>query len=181
MTPHRLTKIDKAFLTDGAHRHIVSEHSREYFHYFSSDFKALKRNARPYGRGNVETDADRVGNEGTYRTLAARRVRMTIPNQSQQVAETNWRSAALTAVAGSGNCGEIANLAMHVYAPKLEPGDRMVRQRVAGIDHAWVRVQCATPEGEAPGSGLAAILDPWADGPAVDPVDSTCMSREPSR
>jgi hypothetical protein len=82
------------------------------------------------------------------------------------------QAAALTARAGAGNCGEFANLALHVHAGRLLPGEQLQLQR-ADADHAWTLVQgTATPGGSRP----AAVIDAWCDGPVIEPHDGAFSS-----
>ena len=126
----------------------------------------------PHGRGNVVTDVQATNRVSYQRTFAARAIVEGWPRRGSFDPEV----AALTTLAGSGNCSEMVNLAAHVHAPRLEPGDRLLAQQVGFIDHTWLRVQCATPDGGAPGSGHAAIIDPWAEGPVADPGDTRLPS-----
>lgn len=143
-----------------------------------SDARTEVLKALPLGRSNVRQDYDACAEQmrtnsamgavqGTYRALAARQLKWDIPNGTSAV----HISAALTAVAGSGSCGDHANVAMHLLARDLQPGERLLKQKHDNLDHAWVRVEGAAPKDGELGSGLAVILDAWADGPVIDPAD----------
>lgn len=131
----------------------------------------------PMGRSNVLDDvAIHQGQSGerhaTYRALAARRLKWDIPNGSSQA--HLYIRAALTAIAGSGSCGDHSILAMHLLGPVLKNGERAVRQKLAGeddLDHAWVCVEGAMTGATHMLDRHAVILDAWADGPVIDPQD----------
>lgn len=133
----------------------------------------------PMGRSNVTTDVlacntDRSNGPGmhsTFRALAARELKFSVTNASRD--EHSYIRAALTAIAGSGSCGDHSLLALHLLGPAMEPGDRALRQKQKGdeaLDHSWVRVECAA-SGVMSDNNPAVILDVWADGPVIDPVD----------
>ncbi len=132
----------------------------------------------PYGRGNVTTDLAVTQNVGLHRVRARRLVEGALPSVGLPQSEVRVRTAGLTALAASGNCEEFANLAAHVHAARLHPGDRATVETLEAesINHAWVLVRSATPAGGEPGSGPAAVLDAWADGPVIDPTDGTFSS-----
>ncbi len=132
----------------------------------------------PYGRGNVTTDLAVTQNVGLHRVRARRLVEGALPSVGVPQSEVRIRTAGLTALAASGNCEEFANLAAHVHAARLQPGDRATVETLEteAINHAWVLVRSATPAGGEPGSGPAAVLDAWADGPVIDPADGRFSS-----
>jgi hypothetical protein len=132
----------------------------------------------PYGRGNVATDLAVTQNVGLHRVRARRLVEGALPSVGVPQSEVRIRTAGLTALAASGNCEEFANLAAHVHAARLQPGDRATVETLdtEAINHAWVLVRSATPAGGEPGSGPAAVLDAWADGPVIDPNDGGMSS-----
>lgn len=128
----------------------------------------------PLGRSNVVDDVaacdqQKGGVHSTYRALAARQLKWDIPNGTLK--SHAYIPAALTAVAGSGSCGDHANLAMHLLGRVLKPGERLIKQKGEGLDHSWVRIEGAPPEGGPSDCGPAGILDAWADGPVIDPAD----------
>ena len=126
-----------------------------------------------YGRGNIETDVRDSDGESSHRILACRNMQYTRDDElTISAAENNVVMAAIASRARAGNCAEYKDVAVHLHAIHLGKGDRIVTQFVDGLDHEWARVQCATPVGGAPGSGPAAVLDAWADGPVVEPTDS---------
>jgi hypothetical protein len=121
----------------------------------------------PYGRSNVQTDLDATANTGLHRRRAEREVLGSLSTVGTGEHRPRVQEAALTARAGAGNCNEFANLAMHVHAGRLQPGEQLQMQR-ADADHAWVVVQgAATPMGSRP----AAVIDGWGEGPVIEPVD----------
>jgi hypothetical protein len=136
--------------------------------------------ALPLGRSNVTADFENCAiqvrkmqslgpAQGTYRALAARQLKWLIPKGSS----TNHIAAGLAAVAGSGSCGDHANIAMHLFARALGPGERLIKQRSEELDHAWIRIEGAPTVRGQPDSRPAVVLDAWADGPVIDPDDGT--------
>lgn len=122
----------------------------------------------PYGRSNVTTDLEATQRQGFHRLLAQRHVMGNISSLGDPPALTHARDAALSAYAGSGNCGEFANVAAHVHARRLQEGERLTVQKAHDFDHSWVTVEGrASPGGTVP----RAVLDVWADGPVVAPAD----------
>ena len=139
--------------------------------------------ALPLGRSNVVSDYNTglellrenhaiSGSHGTYRALAARQLKWNIPNGSTKP----HIAAALAAVAGSGSCGDHANIAMHLFAKELKPGERLIKQKSDNLDHAWLRIEGAPSAGSEQDMGPSVILDAWADGPVIDPSDGTFSS-----
>lgn len=139
--------------------------------------------ALPLGRSNVTADFDNCAAQvrknqsmgaaqGTYRALAARHLKWLVPKGSS----TNHIAAGLAAVAGSGSCGDHANVAMHLFARDLGPGERLIKQRSEELDHAWIRIEGAPTVPGQPDSRPSVVLDAWADGPVIDPDDGTFTS-----
>jgi hypothetical protein len=120
------------------------------------------------GRANVAQDLDATRRRGFHGLLAQRRVSGEFSSLGQAPAEIQARDAALSARVRSGNCGEFAKVAAHVHAARLQTGERLEIQASRERDHSWVMVQGPPSPG---GSVPRAILDPWTDGPAVDPAD----------
>ncbi len=133
-----------------------------------------------FGRGNIESDVRDSGGDSKYRTVACRVVRGSLPTDGLSSRFRRAMQAALATRAGAGNCGEFTDVSAHLHARHLAEGDRIVRQHIDELDHVWARVQSATPVGGEPGSGPAAILDAWAEGPIVEPTDSRLGSGTPS-
>jgi hypothetical protein len=133
-----------------------------------------------FGRGNIESDVRVSGGESKFRMVACRVVTGSLPTETLSPRFRRAMEAALATRAGAGNCGEFTDVSAHLHARHLGEGDRIVRQQIDDLDHVWARVQCATPEGGEPGSGPAAILDTWAEGPIVEPTDSRLGSGTPS-
>lgn len=126
----------------------------------------------PHGRGNVQTDLDATANTGLHRVRALRDVVGSLSTLGAAQHQREMQAAALAARAGAGNCGEFANLALHVHAGRLQPGERLQMQR-ADADHAWAVVQgAAMPAGSRP----AAVIDAWCDGPVIEPGDGAFSS-----
>ena len=126
-----------------------------------------------HGRGNIETDVRDSGGESSHWMIASRKMKDGMNDEESIPSELNdLNKAAIASLAGAGNCREFTEVAKHLHSRHLGEGDRIMSESIDGLDHQWARVECATPVGGAPGSGPAAILDPWADGPVVEPIDS---------
>jgi hypothetical protein len=115
------------------------------------------RRLLPWGRGNVESDLTRTKNESLYRAWAMRSMAPLGLHPVQR--------AALAVYAGGGNCGEHADVVMHVHAAKLAIGDRLHDVNNPGGDHAAVIHEGG---GERPDI----VLDAWGNIGALNVRDS---------
>ena len=124
------------------------------------------------GRGNIEADVVASEGESRFRTMASRVVRFSMEMNGIPPELHRAVRAGLASRVEAGNCDELTEVSAHLHARHLGAGDRIVNQHIHGLDHGWARVQSATPVGGEPGSGPAAVLDAWAEGPVVEPIDS---------
>jgi hypothetical protein len=126
----------------------------------------------PYGRSNVSTDLQATAHAGLHRVLAQRQVFGGLSTLGTSEHQSQLQAAALAARAGSGNCGEFANVAVHEQAGRLQPGEAVQLQR-ADADHAWALLQGASSPG---GTRTAAVIDAWGEGPVIEPADGVFSS-----
>lgn len=126
---------------------------------------AKAREMLRYGRGNVQRDIDASEGESIARVAVGRAINRVRGGDGTTNATDE---AALAILTEAGNCGEHANVAVHLHAGKLRArGDevRLVARR--GIDHAW-----GEADNGARTSEQTIVLDPWNHGSAVYAADS---------
>jgi hypothetical protein len=122
----------------------------------------------PYGRANVMTDLEVMGNRGLHCLLAQRPGVCSTSSLGQEPAQTQARDAALAALVGSGNCGEFAGVAAHAHAKRMQSGEPMDIQRAKDFDHCWVLLHGrSSPGGTVP----RVVLDVWGEGPVIEACD----------
>jgi hypothetical protein len=123
----------------------------------ASESVAEAKQLLPFGRGNVEPDLTNTRNEGFYRATAMRLIAGLGLNPAQR--------SALAAYAGGGNCGEHADVVMHIQAAKLKNGDRLHDVNNWAEDH-----EAVVHEGGAGRPHL--VLDAWGNLGALNVQDS---------
>jgi hypothetical protein len=139
------------------------------------------RRALRHGRGNVAEDLAATDWQNLSRVAAVRRhfddvvlpeaVRMAEsqpPGESRPALVAHAGLATTAMAVGAGNCGEYAEVAMHLHAEKLLPGKEQVVMLgdPAGGGHEWAEVH------NQRGRAHHVIMDPWSKGPAVLATDS---------
>ncbi len=135
------------------------------------------RRALPFGRGNIDVDAQRSNLESGARTLAARRLRKDAETAGHEPMpeneDMNWHVLVAMSgqVFGAGNCGEHARIASFAYGAlaqeKGRTGDENIHLSAqSGEDHVWAE----TDDSSAGSSPI--VMDPWSNGPAVFAEDS---------
>ncbi len=115
------------------------------------------------GRGNVEEDLVATNFDSSRRTLASRIIAERIGTYPG-ITHSQFAcfSAALAVTAGSGNCSELAAIAMRLHAGRLDAGQVVSEMHSIDYDHVWVEQSPA--EGQ---DGPVIVIDPWMRGPAV--------------
>jgi hypothetical protein len=139
------------------------------------------RQALRHGRGNVADDLAATDWRNLSRVTAIRRyfdnvvlpevARMarSCPRGGVRPALVMHAGLATTAIAvGAGNCGEHAEVAVHLHVEKLLPGKEWVVMigDPAGMAHEWAEVRNERSRAHH------VIMDPWSKGPAVLAADS---------
>lgn len=132
----------------------------------ANDLLQQTREALPIGRGNVTTDIAAT-NGHSYRTYAAARV----VRNSRKLNEFALHRAAIAEIAGAGNCGEHAAVAVHKLAAHMSEGQQAHSVVNRARDHGWAELRTPTPD-ERP----TIVVDAWGEGPAIHAEDGLFSS-----
>ncbi|GKQ27846.1 type III effector [Pseudomonas syringae] len=135
------------------------------------------RRALPFGRGNIDVDAQRSNLESGARTVAARRLRKDAEAAGHEPMpaneDMNWHVLVAMSgqVFGAGNCGEHARIASFAYGALAQEKGRNADEYIhlaaqSGEDHVW-----AETDNSSAGSSPI-VMDPWSNGPAIFAEDS---------
>ena len=132
----------------------------------ANDVLQQTREALPIGRGNVTTDIAAT-NGYSYRTHGAARV----VRNSRKLNELPLHRAAIAEIAGAGNCGEHAAVAVHKLAAQLSEGQQAHSVVNRDRDHGWAELRTPAPD-ERP----TIVVDAWGEGPAIHAEDGLFSS-----
>ncbi|MCQ2991018.1 type III effector [Pseudomonas tremae] len=135
------------------------------------------RRALPFGRGNIDVDAQLTNQESRARTVAARRLRKDAEAAGHEPmpanAPMNWHVLVAMSgqVFGAGNCGEHAHIASFAYGALAQENGRPEDENIHLVasteeDHVWAE----TDESRSGTSTI--VMDPWSNGPAIFAEDS---------
>ncbi len=133
----------------------------------ANDLLQQTREAIPIGRGNVTTDIE-ASNGHSYRTSSAARV----VRNSRKLNALPVHRAAIAEIAGAGNCGEHAAVAVYKLATQLSAGQEAHCVVNRKEDHGWAELRTPAPADERP----TIVLDAWAEGPAIHAEDGAFAS-----
>ena len=132
----------------------------------ANDVLQQTREALPIGRGNVTTDIAAT-NGHSYRTHGAARV----VRNSRKLNELPLHRAAIAEIAGAGNCGEHAAVAVHKLAAQLSEGQQAHSVVNRDRDHGWAELRTPTPDPRP-----TIVVDAWGEGPAIHAEDGLFSS-----
>ncbi|RMQ57055.1 AvrPphE [Pseudomonas savastanoi pv. phaseolicola] len=135
------------------------------------------RRALPFGRGNIDVDAQRTHLQSGARAVAAKRLRKDAERAGHEPMpendEMNWHVLVAMSgqVFGAGNCGEHARIASFAYRALAQESGRSPREKIhlaeqPGKDHVW-----AETDNSSAGSSPI-VMDPWSNGAAILAEDS---------
>ncbi|SDW50525.1 hypothetical protein SAMN05444064_10494 [Pseudomonas syringae] len=138
---------------------------------------AEARRALPFGRGNIDVDAQLSNLESGARTLAARCLRKDAEAAGHEPMPANepmnWHVLVAMSgqVFGAGNCGEHARIASFAYGALAQENGRSEDENIylaasTEEDHVWAE----TDESQSGTSTI--VMDPWSNGSAIFAEDS---------
>ncbi|WP_458380552.1 hypothetical protein [Rhizobium ruizarguesonis] len=138
---------------------------------------AEARRALPFGRGNIDVDAQLTNLESGARTLAARRLREDAEAAGHEPMSANeamhWHILVAMSgqVFGAGNCGEHARIASFAYGALAQENGRSEDENIylaasTEEDHVWAETD-VTQSGSS-----TIVMDPWSNGSAIFAEDS---------
>lgn len=133
----------------------------------ANDVLQQTREAMPIGRGNVTTDIDATSGH-SYRTYSAARV----VRNSRKLNVLPVHRAAIAEIAGAGNCGEHAAVAVHKLAAGLSEGQEVHSVVNREADHGWAELRTPAAPHERP----TIVVDAWGEGPAIHAEDGVFTS-----
>ena len=113
------------------------------------------------GRGNVAVDIEATQGQSTRHAEAGRRLGREVQAHAKGVASRDVASVAASVIAQAGNCSEHANVATHLHAGKLGPGEEVHATSHKKADHSWAELK---DKGDR---DHHVVIDPWAEGPAI--------------